>query len=596
MDQSDRVTRPKPLKNLAEPYPRFGSEQPSQHGGRMSPPHSQQQREFSPGPGSLYQPSTIEEHPEEYHEHPRSSPDPFMPDLVESSGESDADDGDRDYRPGATVRDTARAAAEGESQYSVEVEDAIEEAQQELVNLRFNGTYGTRGYGVFTGKLGYVPFVAGRGDDIMTSLSSYKAALDDPRLEPELARQHMDRFQRDIFSLADQLFHDEDYERTLHPNQEATFKRQALLILLTMSKEIVQSIIKGDLPRVPFTPQQDRPQAKRILRQYQLEREGMILGAKFQPAIYAQYLCCNDGRGPRSEMLSAIMDKVEQYITDGEYAHDVDLQVGSPPMTTLIATRGPENMNRRYLKTGETRDRRIPRLREFVEAVRNRLPEDPNVRPRCLAEYGFTNNFKKRLDLHARHEHSNFIMNLVDAICQKDFSAYGIHQYVVYSCWAPQQGWVAEILINRLGMGYTSSGYGFSYHPTGRSNASAAGYTSKDYYRWAGMAHTYTPFKVQADEREKMQKDDIAKFNTEVLDKMKEKQSKARGECIRLRAEINEAKATMARWVQEDNQAIKEADDAIAEAVKKNASLRRLAEAVAKHGGWLVKDNADTEG
>ncbi|KAK8178235.1 hypothetical protein BC567DRAFT_208697 [Phyllosticta citribraziliensis] len=153
-------------------------------------------------------------------------------------------------------------------------------------------------------------------------------------------------------------------------------------------------------------------------------------------------------------------------------------------------------------------------------------------------------------------------MNLVDAICKKDFPACHISQHVVFSCWMPQQGWVAEMLINRLGMGYTSSGYGFSYHPAGRSNASAAGYTSMDYDRWAGMAELYTPFMVQGEERKSLQKDAIAKFRTEVLDKMEE-ELKAREEGIRLRAEVDEAKATKARWAQGDNQAIKEANEVI---------------------------------
>lgn len=58
-----------------------------------------------------------------------------------------------------------------------------------------------------------------------------------------------------------------------------------------------------------------------------------------------------------------------------------------------------------------------------------------------------------------------------------------------------EQGWVGKILLNRIGLGYTNTGYGMSYHPTGRNNSSTTTFAVGHYLKWAAQARTITPFK-----------------------------------------------------------------------------------------------------
>ena len=106
--------------------------------------------------------------------------------------------------------------------------------------------------------------------------------------------------------------------------------------------------------------------------------------------------------------------------------------------------------------------------------------QDRVVRPLC--EIGYATRPQRRLEEHSKHQKSNYLMNLTDAICKWKFPQYKIVQYVVFSVVHFTHASFAEILT----MAYTPTGTGFCHHPAGQSNSGANPETSGDsalYYK-----------------------------------------------------------------------------------------------------------------
>lgn len=87
-----------------------------------------------------------------------------------------------------------------------------------------------------------------------------------------------------------------------------------------------------------------------------------------------------------------------------------------------------------------------------------------------LFEVGYANNTHRRLQQHASHTSSNYIMNLTESICEQEqaiFSNLAIEQIIIYNCFSVEQGALAEIHSDIY------NGGGFSHHPVGINNISA---------------------------------------------------------------------------------------------------------------------------
>ncbi|KAK8209883.1 hypothetical protein IWZ01DRAFT_506961 [Phyllosticta capitalensis] len=112
---------------------------------------------------------------------------------------------------------------------------------------------------------------------------------------------------------------------------------------------------------------------------------------------------------------------------------------------------------------------------------------------RPWGEFGYTVNGKERLDAHKKHKSSNYLMNLAEATCARNFPQYQIHQFIVYKLWSVEQSWAAEILLTRPGGGYTSTGLGFNHHPAGLSNDSANDVSVRRWNSYAAHALQYSP-------------------------------------------------------------------------------------------------------
>jgi hypothetical protein len=107
----------------------------------------------------------------------------------------------------------------------------------------------------------------------------------------------------------------------------------------------------------------------------------------------------------------------------------------------------------------------------WIEAIRARLQTEPAGDPlsRPLSEVGYATYPDHRLKQHRMHDSSNYIMNIVDAICRADFPNYKISQFVIFRLFDPMQGRLAEILFTRFAQGYITHGGGFSHAQAGAS-------------------------------------------------------------------------------------------------------------------------------
>ncbi|KAK8170263.1 hypothetical protein IWX90DRAFT_358154, partial [Phyllosticta citrichinensis] len=190
----------------------------------------------------------------------------------------------------------------------------------------------------------------------------------------------------------------------------------------------------------------------------------------YQPTLYAQYLTDGHGHALTEQQVSRILDLMESYTK----THQSGSAALAERVDKAINPRGEiewDNGERRYLPS-----KRAPKkILEFVQYARAQLPRDPGARRqrRPFAEFGYTNNAKKRLGDHSSHRGSTYIMNLIEAVCAAHYDQYRMRQFVVYKIWHVQQASIGEALLSRIGAGYISSGYGLNHTPAGLSNQSA---------------------------------------------------------------------------------------------------------------------------
>ncbi|KAF2418218.1 hypothetical protein EJ08DRAFT_703193 [Tothia fuscella] len=120
----------------------------------------------------------------------------------------------------------------------------------------------------------------------------------------------------------------------------------------------------------------------------------------------------------------------------------------------------------------------ITRLNKITDPEERRMPM---AMP--LNEVGYANNCVRRLEAHAAHTSSNYIMNLAESALvlaaklngKGDRAVrygYQVKQWVIYNLFEPAQGVLAEIFFSKLCHSYIHNGGGFSHYPAGLSNES----------------------------------------------------------------------------------------------------------------------------
>jgi len=105
-----------------------------------------------------------------------------------------------------------------------------------------------------------------------------------------------------------------------------------------------------------------------------------------------------------------------------------------------------------------------------------------------LSDFGYTRNVEKQLKAHGALRLSNFLINLFEAICEVLwFSKLRMAQFVILLIFRAAMASLAEILLTRVGGGYTSTGSGFSHYLASRNNASAQSFSEAG---WRGSSST----------------------------------------------------------------------------------------------------------
>ncbi|KAK8203647.1 hypothetical protein IWZ01DRAFT_486097 [Phyllosticta capitalensis] len=355
-------------------------------------------------------------------------------------------------------------------------DDAIDPAE-DAVSEPENNDYDEPNYGAYGGPI-HEP-ERNWGNEHLTTLFGIEfraSSFDGP------TRRYLTDFSDSLRKLVQRVW-DESEDRGIQGEwQYKSFMKHGVATLASMSTETTVAIIEGILPRVAVEENTHFPQARLYLNLYQQElndmKESLQKGGRFQPCIYAQYLCDEQGNGPTLRDMWFILNALHSY---GKRSSPklVDLvdNAHNPPTDDAYKERSKRPEFQRYFETksGSSKSSRVPKINAFVEAVQARLPRLPpapeghktwfgvpranlpealTATTRPLAEFGFTNNHSRRFKEHRDHIRSNFLMNLIEAIC-------------------------------------------IQYMPTSRLRIrhSATTFAVGHYLKWAAQARTITPFK-----------------------------------------------------------------------------------------------------
>jgi hypothetical protein len=214
------------------------------------------------------------------------------------------------------------------------------------------------------------------------------------------------------------------------------------------------------------------------------------------PGIYWQGLCNDQGISPTPNEIRKIVESVETYC---EHSNDADALAFAYGVDTFkykkLSKSDTKKGYRHYLKgdSEKTRQRQnydsspdpTQKLKvlAWCKMVRVRIDSmDPLEQDKPLAmplcEIGYSWECLERLTQHKNHQSSNYVMNLCEAVCSMLYHRgalsknYHMLQFVIFNCWEPAQGILAELFFTRVGHGYIFNGGGFSHYPAGLSNDS----------------------------------------------------------------------------------------------------------------------------
>ncbi|KAK8170260.1 hypothetical protein IWX90DRAFT_432039 [Phyllosticta citrichinensis] len=269
------------------------------------------------------------------------------------------------------------------------------------------------------------------------------------------------------------------------------FFQQGRNILASTDNQVLQSFIKGTIPEEMVG--NSNPHLKKFLRDALTEMQMQEEGKQYRPVIYSQYLVNSNGKSPTVDEVKDIVTMVRRYIDGGpadyQWARQIDTAKTIVGKKDISWNQG----GRRYLGTKYPAARK-DKAKAFCMAVTTRCEgRAGNSRPRPFSDVGYTNNARTRLRDHSRHVSSNWLMNLVEAICLVHFPSYKIEQFVIYRIWDYFQSSVAEILFNRLAQSPIETGFGFAYCAAGHSVFSSGNVLSRIYSLWSVDALISTP-------------------------------------------------------------------------------------------------------
>lgn len=242
-----------------------------------------------------------------------------------------------------------------------------------------------------------------------------QGALDSSEVDalPDYEVQYARELKRGSVELLDRIWNDEETTgHVLPPEQYRTFQDHGSAILASIPNQVLLAIMKGTLAEKAFS---EGSMVSKIMAANEKRWKAQKPGYRYQPMIYQQWLCDEDGKAPGVDVIRGIVEDIRRYLRrDGyAFAQQVDTKIGRCPP----------------LKWKEANDRRYSNARKFCSAL---LATTSKAYRRPLVEKGYTNNGATRLGQHRVHENSNYLLNLVESICRVSFPNFIVRQFVVY--------------------------------------------------------------------------------------------------------------------------------------------------------------------
>lgn len=315
-------------------------------------------------------------------------------------------------------------------------------------------------------------------------------------------------------------------------------------ILLLTDKFLLESVMFGNLAR----DKRNHPQLKAILAE--LRQQSLN-----QPGIYMQQLVNDKGESPSANQLLKAVEIMLGYvrgcnepetasITDrvisdsganrtDSFKRVVDLKKTKTGFRKyMYSTRYVQSSSGSSNTTSANASKKVPvenfsaaHAKEtiaFAEALRKRIHAIP-ISDRDLplefplVEVGYSMRCIVRLKAHARHDSSNYIMNLMEAIFGAlsnhfDNEIFRIEQEVIYLIWSVEQAEISEIGWTKLAEGYIHNAGGFSHYPAGLSNASARKILPPEWSAAKKYLVEHSAYRFNLEFRRKQEEDETAKL------------------------------------------------------------------------------------
>ena len=329
---------------------------------------------------------------------------------------------------------------------------------------------------------------------------------------------------------------------------------ELIAILASMDNELLKSLIDGSLSRKAEIPTGDVSNALQRIQDHQ----------SYQPSVYQNCICDLMGISPTPVQWECVCIHMLRYIQGGSESDELAMIVDQLIYPT---DKWPPQLARRGL-------RRYTEWRSYVENDRDQLPSNSHRRmvryfvseimdrismdlrsgrvhiPLAAPgiEIGFSINPRHRLREHRRHEHSNYLMNLAEAMFKYLHpSTFRLQKLVIYACYLPSQPWFSEIILTQLGQGYTEGAGEFSQYPAGRSNGSAYNRTSKS--EWDRFEYEAGRSGLLERELKQIIKMDKQRHK-ESMQEFEQTQSSLTDE-LNFLDKLNDTLVSMTRWVNE---------------------------------------------
>jgi hypothetical protein len=267
-------------------------------------------------------------------------------------------------------------------------------------------------------------------------------------------------------------------------------------VLQAMDTRLIHCLIRGDLPKRYREDKDVKCIIDRLWRS-QDPPFGSVKDTAVQPAIYIQYLTSREGCGLNVSQYRIVIRRMREYaiMQDVDYALKVDTFM----LCSKSTMRMVKNRRLRYLNSQPDTPpsfERIEWIMRFCKALEHRVENEPRIEEHPLREVGYSHNAQRRLAEHKAQYNSNFLMSLIEVICNIEFpDRFHFDQYIVAKLDHAHEAVMAEVILTRLASGYIPSGVGLSFWTAGKSVESAWEFTAAKYQLFQLQTYDEGPFR-----------------------------------------------------------------------------------------------------